>query len=82
MSSKTTWFIEAKIIHTWKPPNVGFGEALEIIFADKKGFEYIPTDTIWLPEVAGDLEKSDGRTKIRDTRRHKKIKIGPMRDCL
>ena len=37
-------------------------------------FESIPTDTIWLLEVAGDLEKSDGRTKIQDTRRHKKNK--------
>ncbi|CAG7890516.1 unnamed protein product [Brassica rapa] len=82
MSSKTTWFIEARVIHTWKPSNVGFGEPLKIIFADKKKFESIPTDTIWLLEVAGDLEKSDGRTKIQDTRRHKKIKIGPMRDCL
>ncbi|CAN6926490.1 unnamed protein product [Brassica oleracea] len=68
MSSKTTWFIEAKIINTWKPSNVGFGEALEIIFSDKKEFEYFPTDTIWLPEMGGDLEKSDGRTKIQDTR--------------
>jgi len=40
MSSKTTWFIETKIIHTWKPSNVGFGEALEIIFADKKVNKY------------------------------------------
>lgn len=37
-------------------------------------FESIPTDTIWLMEVAVDLEKSDGRTKIQDTRRHKKNK--------
>lgn len=32
----TTWMIEAKVIHTWKPSQAGFGETLEIILADKK----------------------------------------------
>ncbi|KAF3513098.1 hypothetical protein F2Q69_00006982 [Brassica cretica] len=36
---KTTWFIEAKVIHTWKPSNTGFGETLEIILADKNGIK-------------------------------------------
>ncbi|RID45765.1 hypothetical protein BRARA_I02467, partial [Brassica rapa] len=36
---KTTWLIEAKVIHTWKPSNLGFGETLEIILADKKGIK-------------------------------------------
>ncbi|KAG5384436.1 hypothetical protein IGI04_035906 [Brassica rapa subsp. trilocularis] len=36
---KTTWLIEAKVIHTWKPSNLRFGETLEIILADKKGIK-------------------------------------------
>ncbi|KAL0733607.1 hypothetical protein Bca4012_009817 [Brassica carinata] len=31
--------IEAKVIHTWKPSQAGFGETLEIILADKKGIK-------------------------------------------
>ncbi|CAN6866036.1 unnamed protein product [Brassica oleracea] len=34
---KTTWLIETKVIHTWKPSNAGFGETLEIILFDEKG---------------------------------------------
>lgn len=33
---KTAWFIEAKVLHTWKPSNTSFGESLEIILSDKK----------------------------------------------
>lgn len=33
---KTTWLIETKVIHTWKPSNAGFGETLEIILFDEK----------------------------------------------
>ena len=33
---KWTWLIQVKVLHTWKPSNAGFGESLEIIFADKK----------------------------------------------
>lgn len=35
MPWKTTCVIQAKVVQTWKPSNHGFGEILEIIFADK-----------------------------------------------
>ncbi|RID67944.1 hypothetical protein BRARA_C00144 [Brassica rapa] len=34
---KTSWLIEAKVLHTWKPSNASFGESLEIVLSDKKG---------------------------------------------
>ncbi|CAN7044199.1 unnamed protein product, partial [Brassica rapa subsp. trilocularis] len=46
-----------------------FGEALEIIFAEKKEFESIPTDTIWLLEVAGDLENSHDTRRLKNKNR-------------
>ncbi|XP_056855450.1 uncharacterized protein LOC130504865 [Raphanus sativus] len=36
---KWTWLINVKVLHTWKPSFTGFGESMEIIFADKKGFK-------------------------------------------
>lgn len=40
---KIKWWIQGKVVHTWKQFSEQFGEALEIIFFDKKvdNFELI-----------------------------------------
>ncbi|WZZ81166.1 hypothetical protein YC2023_101738 [Brassica napus] len=34
---KVSYLSQVKVLHTWKQTNAGYGETLEIMFADKKG---------------------------------------------